>query len=97
VSSAVFAQAVALWRACRVEYGDYLESAYALAEHETNGALLNARGRAKGVDAFSLFSGTEVRALAYASEELVQHWQRHPRITYTSFEKQWVQQSTEGD
>ncbi|QNA93233.1 MULTISPECIES: hypothetical protein [unclassified Microbacterium] len=80
------------WRECRAEYDDTLYAQYEAAEEATNGAMLNARGREKGVDPFSLFMGNETRALAYASEELVEHWAAHPRITFAKFEKQWQAQ-----
>lgn len=79
----------AAWRECRADYDDTLYAQYEAAEEATRGAMLNARGRARGIDAFSLFMGPEVRALAYASEELVEHWATHPRVTFAAFEKQW--------
>jgi hypothetical protein len=86
--SIYFEQALDLWRSARAEYELHLEAAYERAEHETNGVLLNARGKAKGIDAYSLFMGNEARAMAYASEELVLHWAEHPRITFAQFEQQ---------
>lgn len=76
------------WHAMRAEYEVVRESAYRQALDATNGVLLNARGKAAGVDPYSLFMGNEVRALAYASEELVEHWQRHPRVTLAAYEAQ---------
>ncbi|WP_102191521.1 hypothetical protein [Microbacterium aurantiacum] len=77
------------WRECRAEYDETLYVQYMAAEEATNGAMLNARGRAKGIDPFTLFMGNETRARAYASEELVEHWSTHPRVTFSMFEKQW--------
>jgi len=77
------------WRECRAAYDETLYQQYMAAEEATNGAMLNARGREKGIDPFTLFMGNQTRALAYASEELVEHWETHPRITYAMFEKQW--------
>lgn len=88
----IISQAFNAWRECRAEYDDTLYAQYEAAEEATRGALLNARGRAKGIDPFSLFMGNETRALAYASEELVEHWESHPRITFSKFEKQWAAQ-----
>lgn len=85
----LISDAFAEWRECRAEYDETLYTRYAAAEEATRGAMLNARGRAKGIDPFSLFMGPEVRALAYASEELVEHWAQHPRVTFAKFEKQW--------
>lgn len=88
----IIRDAFAEWRECRAEYDDTLYAQFDAAEAATNGAMLNARGRAKGIDPFSLFMGPETRALAYASEELVEHWESHPRVTYAAFEKQWAAQ-----
>lgn len=85
----IITDAFAEWRECRAEYDECLYSQYIAAEEATSGALLNARGRAAGIDAFTLFMGNERRALAYASEELIEHWASHPRITFARFERQW--------
>lgn len=85
----LISQGFAAWRECRAEYGQTLYAQYVAAEEATNGAMLNARGRQKAIDAFTLFMGPEVRALAYASEELVEHWETHPRVTFAKFERQW--------
>ncbi len=85
----IISEAFSAWRECRVEYDETLYTQYVAAEEATNGAMLNARGREKGIDPFSLFMGNETRALAYASEELVEHWAQHPRITFARFERQW--------
>lgn len=79
------------WRECRAEYEELRWAAYITAEHDTRGALLNAKGRAKDIDPVTLFMGPETRARAYASEELLEHWATHPRITYQQYEKQWQQ------
>lgn len=83
-----FTSAVEQWRAIRTEFEIVREAAYELAEHETHGQLLNKRGKKAGVDAYSLFIGNEARAFAYASEELIEHWRRHPRLTFAEFESQ---------
>ncbi|MDR6691501.1 hypothetical protein J2X55_002424 [Microbacterium sp. 1154] len=86
----VISEAFAVWRECREASDEVLHSAYTRAEVATNGALLNERGRRAQVDAVSLFMGPAVRAYAYASPELVEHWEEHPRVTYAEFERQWV-------
>ncbi len=86
--SAVFDRAASLWRELRAEFEVYRESAYVVAETATNGVLLNERGKRNGVDPYSLFIGPEIRARAYASEELIEHWQTHPRLTFARFEAQ---------
>ncbi|UUE19346.1 hypothetical protein [Microbacterium sp. J1-1] len=82
----------AAWRECRAEYDDTLYAQYEAAEEATNGAMLNARGREKKIDPFTLFMGNETRARAYASEELIEHWESHPRVTFAKFEKRWAAQ-----
>ena len=59
--------AFAGWRECRSEYDETLYTQYVAAEEATRGAMLNARGRAKGIGPISLFLGNETRALAHAS------------------------------
>lgn len=84
--SAIFRAAAQQWRTIRAEFEIYREAAYIRAETACNGALLNARGKKAGINAYSLFIGPEQRARAYASEELVEHWQRYPRMTFAQFE-----------
>ncbi|MCT2087345.1 hypothetical protein M3D75_14575 [Microbacterium enclense] len=86
----VVSEAFAVWRECREAFDEVLHAAYTRAEIATNGALLNDRGRRAEVDAVSLFMGPQVRAHAYASPELLEHWEEHPRVTYAEFERQWV-------
>jgi hypothetical protein len=78
------------WRECRAEYDAVLYAQYERAAEACNDALVNARGRARGVDPISLFMGPAVRAYAYASEELIEFWRSHPRVTYAMFEAQWA-------
>jgi hypothetical protein len=86
--SAVWGFAHDQWRATRYEFETVRAAAYEHAVDETNGALLNDRGRAKGIDAYHLFIGPEARANAYASEALRDHWARYPRLTFAEFERQ---------
>ena len=83
------ADGFASWRECRAEYDLVLYADYVRAEVSCNAALLNARGRARGIDPMSLFMGPWTRARAYASEELLEHWESHPRTCYADFERQW--------
>lgn len=92
----VISEAFAVWRECRAAFEETLHAAYTHAEIATNGALLNDRGRRRGVDAVSLFMGPAVRAYAYASPELVEHWEQHRRVTYAEFERQWAVGRDEG-
>lgn len=88
----IISEAFNAWRECRAEYDETLYAQFDAAEEATNGAMLNARGREKGIDPFTLFMGNETRARAYASEELIEHWESHPRITFAMFERKWQQQ-----
>lgn len=88
--SALVQAGFAAYRAARDAYDAVLTLAYDRAESATNGALLNARGRAKGIDPASLFLGPAVHAYAYASPELVEHWEKHPRVTFAEFEHRWM-------
>lgn len=63
-------------------------NAYIAAETETNGALLNVKGRAAGIDPMRLFTGNRSFAYCYASEELVEWWETHPRMTFPDYERQ---------
>lgn len=87
--SARYERAMLEYRECRDEYERVLWAAYEAAEDGTRGALLNDRGRHAGIDPVSLFMGTWVRARAYASPELLEWWESHPRVTFTDFERSW--------
>ena len=86
--SAAFGFARDTWRAIRDEFETVRAAAYERAVEDTNGALLNERGRSKGIDAWDLFIGPAIRAHAYASEELRDHWARHGRLTFAEYERQ---------
>lgn len=79
---------IQLWRSCRMEFEVVREAAYVRALDATNGVLLNRRGIEAGIDTYSLFIGSNIRAYAYASEELIEHWSEHPRLTFDQFERQ---------
>lgn len=85
----LIADGFAAWRQCREDYDLSLYAQYVRAEAATNTCLLNARGKARGIDPLSLFMGPAVRAHAYASEELIEHWMSDPRVTFAEFERQW--------
>lgn len=89
--SHIIRDAIHTWRACRDEFELHRLTEYELAERATNGYMLNARGRAAGIDPLSLFMGNEARAAAYASEELLAHWETRPRPTFAKFERQWLE------
>ncbi|POH63614.1 MULTISPECIES: hypothetical protein [Cryobacterium] len=94
-SSVIFRNAIEQYHALRAEFEIVRENAYARAESECNGVLLNRRGKAAHVDPYSLFIGNEVRAMAYASPELIEHWTKHPRIPFDRFEREMVGASEE--
>ena len=85
--SKILDEAFARLREVRAEYERVRLAAYLRAEAECRGRMLNERGMRAGIDPLSLFSGPEVRALAYASEELVEHWRVYPRLTFERFER----------
>lgn len=62
------------------------ERLFVEAEAATEGNMLNRRGREAKVSDRSLFTGPESRARMYASEELLNYWQDHPRPTEAYFE-----------
>lgn len=84
--SPIFAHAVEEWRRLRDEHALLIEHQYAAAEAATRGNLLNKRGRENKIDPFTLFYGTEARAMAYASEELIEYWAAHPRVPFSAYE-----------
>jgi len=56
------------------------------AELACNGYLLSKAGRAAGINPYDLWAGPLARAARYASEELREFWERHPRITRTQYD-----------
>lgn len=68
----------------REEYEHYIAAQYRQAENEL-GFLLNKEGQAKGIDAYSLFSGPVARVKKYGSEELQSWFQRNGRQTLSAF------------
>lgn len=88
--SALFAQAIAMHHTVRAEYELLLEVSFERAERDCNAVLLNASGRAAGIDPRSLFMGPAVRVKCYASPELVEWFEVNGRTTYADFERDWV-------
>ena len=85
--SAAFGWSRDAWREIRDEYESHLEAAVTRAERATAGVLLNQRGKDAGIDGRSLFMGRWSRAKCYASDELLEHWAHHPRVTFKDFEE----------
>jgi hypothetical protein len=69
----------------RIERAEEVDRSWAAAEAATRGNMLNRKGRAADIDERSLFTGSEAVARRYASEELLNHWQSHPRPTAAYF------------
>jgi len=88
--SLVFALAADLSREITGIYRERLENEFRAADEACSGYLVNKLGKAEGIDAFSLFTGSEVRAYKYASPELVAHWADMGRLTRASFEAQYL-------
>lgn len=68
----------------REEYDNYVYAQYAKCESELS-FMLNKQGQAKGVDTFSLFSGSVSRAKKYGSDELQSWFAANGRHTLASY------------
>ncbi|MFC8733586.1 hypothetical protein ACFT5B_14250 [Luteimicrobium sp. NPDC057192] len=89
--SAIFDDAIALWRDVRDAFELYREAQYERAELATRGHLLNHEARERGVSAWSLFIGPERRAHRWASDELREWWAKNGRMTFAEFERTYLQ------
>lgn len=63
----------------KIERQEYLDHEINRAEAATNGYMLNDKARRAGVSERSLFTGSEARAIRYASPELLRYWETNPR------------------
>jgi hypothetical protein len=88
---AIFDRAKEDWREMKDEWDRYIEVMYNMALEDTGGVLVNRLGRDRGIDGYSLFTGTWTRAKKFASEELLEFWNQNGRMTMTEFETQWVE------
>lgn len=80
-------QVYAAWHGAA--YSDYLT-----AEAECRGELVSRRGVAAGVrDGFALWAGPRWVADLYATEELRDWWDLHPRLTITEYRRQLAAQA----
>ncbi len=91
MTSLIFAGASERWHVMRRDFEDYREQQHAAASHDCNGVLLNRAGQAAGIDTYSLFIGPRARAVKYASDELIEWWATHGRMTVTDFEAQTLE------
>lgn len=80
------ASALAAWRKNRSDFQSLLEQRFQQADDDLCGYLLNNRGRAKAIDAISLFYGPWSRVKAYANEELIAWFEVYGRITFEDYE-----------
>lgn len=71
--------------AAEQEYRDEVYRQWRAAEAATNGYMLNRAGQRDGIDERSLFAGPESRVRKYASPELIEWFQSHPRPTRVSW------------
>lgn len=71
--------------AARRVYREWLAVSYLAAESATNGHMLTPAGTARGISARSLFLGPVARAGKWASPELLEWWETHPRMTFAEF------------
>jgi hypothetical protein len=78
----------ARWSARKADRAAVIENEWLAAEAQTKGVMVNRRGREAGADPRSLFTGPESRARKYASEELLNYWEYHPRPTEAFFQGQ---------
>jgi len=67
------------------EYSDEVYRQWLMAESATNGYMLNKAGLRAGINERSLFTGPEARVRAYASPELIEWFEHHPRPTRASW------------
>lgn len=71
--------------AAREEHQDEVYRQWLAAENATNGYMLNKAGKKAGINERSLFTGPESRVAKYASPELIEWFESHPRPTRETF------------
>ena len=69
----------------QLEQSEAVENAYVHAEAATRGHMLNAKGRARGINPRTLITGREADFRRYASDELAEYFATHHRPTAASF------------
>lgn len=90
--SLTFDSAIAIWRGLRAEFELYREVQHAAASDACNTVLLNRDALARGIDSYSLFIGPRARAERWASDELLEWWQSHGRMTFADYEAQRLEE-----
>lgn len=74
----------------RSDFLSHVDNEYDKALEACSGVLVNKEGRAQNVDGYTLFTGTQRRALKYASEELQEFWLTNPRLSIEEYELLWL-------
>jgi hypothetical protein len=74
----------------RSDFLGHVDGQYDRALEECSGVLVNKAGRAEHVDGYSLFTGSTRKAMRFASEELLEYWGKHPRLSLEDFELLWL-------
>ncbi|MBO0609374.1 hypothetical protein [Myceligenerans salitolerans] len=95
MGSPIFEHAAAEWSRMRAEFELVVQAAYEAAEVATNARFLNRRGMAAGIDSYSLMTGPFARVEAFASAELVEHFEHVGRPSLERFEREWLAARTE--
>lgn len=75
---------------CERAWRMYLEREVERASTACNGYLVRTRYQSS-TRAEDLFQGSADRAYARATPELVEYWQKYPRLTKGAFEATWLQ------
>jgi SPP1 gp7 family putative phage head morphogenesis protein len=70
---------------CMSQFKEYADRAYLDAEKACRGRLVSRAAEKAGVNPRTLFTGQDVRARKYASEELLGYWQQYGRLTLHDF------------
>ena len=74
----------------RSDFLGHVDQQYDLALEKCSGVLVNKAGRADNIDGYSLFTGTQHKAYKFASEELLEFWEKHPRLSLEDYELLWL-------
>jgi hypothetical protein len=69
----------------QLEQAEVQEQSIVAAEAATNGNMVNAKGRARGINERTLITGREETFRRYASDELLEYYATHHRPTTASF------------
>lgn len=80
----------------RSDYLGHVDNEYDKALEVCSGVLVNNIGRAAHVDGYSLFTGSQLKAMKFASEELKEYWETHPRLSLEDYELLWLSGQLEG-